>query len=395
MAGWNEDPLRSRQTGSQDLSEESSAMRWDPYVLAQGAEFDVFWTDHLRRGQRRVLMVIGRGFDPRALSAAKKIVSAGTEIDVWLLAFDNGYEDSLQRRELTQRNLQELNGLAGVASVLELEIKIGGAAQGNATSVNTRRSLKNAGPLSPYTDVVVDISAMPRMVALTAVAQILFELDALAARESIQVNLHVTTAESVSADIGSAKGTLRDDVTNVVGFSGERGGETTAQNPRVWFPILGEDQSIRLNRIKESLNPDEICPVVPFPSREPRRGDQIIKEHRQILFEDFQIEPGNILLASEYNPFEAYKQVFSAMDRYRVALGELGGCKAFVSPLSSKLLSVGALLACYDHKYGKIGGKPMAVGILYVETADYSDPAVGEDDRIELSSMWIRGEWEL
>ncbi len=39
------------------------------------------------------------------------------------------------------------------------------------------------------------------------------------------------------------------------------------------------------------------------------------------------------------------------MERYKQALRTMGGCKLFVSPLSSKLLSIGVLLACYDHKF--------------------------------------------
>ncbi|MGQ7370456.1 hypothetical protein ACTGW3_12865, partial [Streptococcus suis] len=72
-------------------------------------------------------------------------------------------------------------------------------------------------------------------------------------------------------------------------------------------------------------------------------------------FDDFRVEPANILYASEYNPFEAYRQIYGAIRRYRDSLSDLGGCKVYVSPLSSKLLSVGALLACYDHKGDSAG----------------------------------------
>jgi hypothetical protein len=293
------------------------------------------------------------------------------------------------------QNLHDLDNLSSILSIKELPIAIGGSTRGNGTSLHTRMAIKKAGALGAYSDVIIDISAMPRMVALTAVTQVLHDLDALAKTSNVHVNLHVAAAESVAADIGAAKGTLSEEVTHLVGFSGELGSVTSDQIPRVWFPILGEGQEIRLSRIKDALNPDEICPVIPFPSRDARRGDEIIKEHRQILFEDFQVEPANILRASEYNPFEAYRQIYDAMDRYRVALSELGGCKAFVSPLSSKLLSVGPLLACYDHKFGDTMDDNFKVGIPYVETAEYSDPQTGEDDRFELSTMWIRGEWEL
>ena len=52
----------------------------------------------------------------------------------------------------------------------------------------------------------------------------------------------------------------------------------------------------------------------------------------QTLFDDFKIEPNNIFHACEFNPFEAYKQIFGAIYRYREAMTELCGCKAFVLP---------------------------------------------------------------
>lgn len=385
--------LESNRIGSRGLSSEITIMRWDPYIFRQGDDFDIFWQNYANENSRRFLFVLGRGYDPRALSVLDKIVGFGGEVDVWLLAFDNGFQDSELRVQLTLDNVKKLEDLIGASNIREIEVSLGRSGQGNATSRNVRQALRTAGSLDAYTDVVIDISAMPRMVALTAVASLLHELDEMSV-DGPDVNLHVTTAESVSADIGAARGTLRDDVTNVIGFTGQLDSESTEQIPRVWFPVLGEQQGIRLSRIRDKLNPDEICPVIPFPTREPRRGDEIIREHRQLLFEEFQVEPGNILRASEYNPFEAYKQIFAAMDRYRRALSELGGCKGFVSPLSSKLLSVGALLACYDHKYGAIAGDRMSVGVLYVETADYSDPAIDSDAEYQLSSMWLRGDWE-
>jgi hypothetical protein len=194
--------------------------------------------------------------------------------------------------------------------------------------------------------------------------------------------------------LNAGQGSLRDQVSFVRGFSGELTAQTTKDLPHVWFPVLGENQRDRLDKIHQHLTPDEICPVVPFPSREPRRGDQIIYEHRDILFDVFQVEPRNILRACEYNPFEAYKQIFEAMDRYRRALGELGGCKAFVSRfLQNSVYSGSARLL--RHRYGDVPGKRLKVGIPYIETAVYDDPVQEPDAPFKLYSMWICGEWEL
>lgn len=368
-------------------------MRWDPYVLARGPAFEQFWAGHAGERSRKILLVLGRGFDGRALEIATRLIGIGAAFDVWLLEFDQGLGDNPRRIALRNRNEAGLTALVPPEVITRIPIAVKGPASNTATSGSVRRAIADAGSCAEYDDVVVDISAMPRMIALSTVAKLLHDLDQLHQNEGRNVNLHVATAESVSADVGYSGGTLNEEVSSVVGFSGQLAAQGSEHVPRVWFPVLGEGQRDRLSAIQDKINPDEICPVIPFPTREPRRGDEIIEEHREILFDEMNVEPKNILLACEYNPFEAYKQIFMAMERYARALGELGGCKAFVSPLSSKLLSIGALLACYDHQFGAGKGR-MNVGIPYVETADYGDPAEGVVGEVELYSMWIRGEWE-
>ena len=367
-------------------------MRWDPYVLAGGEDFDAFWQTHLVGRKREVLLLLGRGFDQRAIKALRRFRELGVLPKIWLLRFDNGQEDSRLRERLTQANHDALLELVAGANVVELPVTIGGRSA-NATSRSTTRAIRKLGGVGSVDDVVVDISAMPRVVALSAIAKLIYDLDEQSSGGGKETNLHVVAAESVGTDL-EARGSLMDEVTSLVGFSGRLNEETTETVPRVWFPVLGEGQGRRLGLIRDRLNPDEVCPVVPFPTRDPRRGDEIVAEHGELLFEDFGIEPSNILRASEFNPFEAYRQLFLAMERYRRALRELGGCKAFVSPLSSKLLSVGVLLACYDHRFGAVEGKRLRVGIPYVETAVYADPEAGAAEESELYSMWIRGEWE-
>lgn len=393
MLGLRRVRARLGKVSEASLSDGSTAtMRWDPYVLAGGEGFDAFWQNHLVGRKREVLFLLGRGFDPRALKALRRFRAFGALPKVWLLVFDNGQEDSSFRKGLTEANHRSLVDLVGQENLVELPVTIG-RGSANETSRSTTTAIRKRGAMATLDDVVIDISAMPRVVALSAIAKLIHDLDQRTKDGGYETNLHVVAAESVRTDL-EAKGSLMDDVTHIVGFSGRLNEETTEDMPRVWFPVLGEAQRRRLELIRDGLNPDEICPVVPFPSRDPRRGDNIISEHVELLFENFRVEPSNILRASEFNPFEAYRQLFLAMDRYRRALRELGGCKAFVSPLSSKLLSVGALLACYDHRFGNVPGKRLTVGIPYVETAAYADPEIGEDVKSELYSMWIRGEWE-
>ena len=317
-------------------------MRWDPYILLQGDSLDVFWKEHLSQRKRNLLMIVGRGFDVRACDASKRILTVGGKgvRKAWLINYENGLQDSIQREKMTVANEKTYRQLFGKNNIDTLKIALGNASRPAATSRNTIRVFSDKKEeLQQYDEVILDVSAIPRMVALTIIAKLIALLDSIAQSTGKQVNFHVTTAESVTSDCQVASGSLSDVVTTVVGFSGRKNAESDDFMPRVWFPVLGENQETRLTRIREDLMPNEICPVIPFPSRDPLRGDKIIASYQQTLFDDFQIEPKNILHACEFNPFEAYKQIYGAIHRYYDALTGLGGCKVYVSPLSSKLLS--------------------------------------------------------
>jgi len=369
-------------------------MRWNPYVIRDDGNFDDFWREHLKNGSRKLLFVVGRGFDLRADAAPSRIVGLGqASRHAWVLSYQNGQPDSPLRLQRIADNMTRFGQIFG-AELTQIDVRMGSGGNSNTTSRNTKTAVSRRDELATYSDVIVDISAMPRTVALTAIAQLIALLDELAKAGKASVNLHVVVAESVVVDRRHTGGSLSDVVTSLVGFSGQLTAESSANLPRVWFPVLGEGQLARLERIRTDVDPDEICPVIPFPSRDPRRGDSLIEEYRAFLFDDFRVEPSNIIYASEYNPFEAYRQLYGAIDRYRDALRELGGCKVFVSPLSSKLLSVGALLACYDHKAQAGGEDPVNVGIPYLESVTYGDPADTGGTPAALYSLWLRGEWE-
>jgi hypothetical protein len=70
--------------------------------------------------------------------------------------------------------------------------------------------------------------------------------------------------------------------------------------------------------------------------------------------------------AAENNPFECYRQLHHSIKAYSETLNILGGCKPIISPLSSRLLSVGAFLAAYE-----LREEGIKVGLAYLETHNY------------------------
>ena len=190
-------------------------MRWDPYILAQADGFDVFWERHLARGRRDVLMILGRGFDVRACAVAEQIIAAGGcgTRHAWLLCFDNGLPNSPQNQQMTEANEAIYRSLFKTCNIRELKMALGSIDRPTATPRNTIQTLSDKSALQSYDDVILDVSAIPRMVALTAIARLIALLDGIAKTTGKHVNLHVTAAESVTSDRQAIGGSLSNEVT--------------------------------------------------------------------------------------------------------------------------------------------------------------------------------------
>ena len=81
--------------------------RWEYYVLLDQERLPEFWVEHLRRSQRSVLVILGRGFDPRMTLGLKMLLEAGGDgpRDVLGLDFREGRQSpSLDHHELVTRN---------------------------------------------------------------------------------------------------------------------------------------------------------------------------------------------------------------------------------------------------------------------------------------------------
>jgi hypothetical protein len=224
------------------------------------------------------------------------------------------------------------------------------------------------------------------------IAKILYILDKGTADEGVKKpNLHIVAAEDPLLDKRILDEGVDDTATYVHPFSGGLEMEATADHPKIWIPVLGERQGTQLGRIYDLVMPDEISPVFPSPSVNPRRADDLLLEHRDLLFDRLRVEPRNFIYACERNPFEVYRQIRRAVLHYRDALQPLGGCKAVLSALSTKLLSVGTLLVAYELKQEKFD-----IGISHVECQGYTIEGASQEAppkaECELFELWLWGE---
>ncbi len=360
-------------------------LRWASYFMCHGERFPAFWADLAGSANRRAMLIWGGGFDPRALSGVEVMRRAGLPIvECRSIDFQEGTESSSR-----QYAAQTASNRAGLANLLpgvciesipiDLRTRSGRTVGGRRVS----DAFRDPSMYKDYTDVVVDITALPRGLYFPLIGTLLELWLRSPAEDRVTGNLHVVVCENPGIDqrIVEEGG---DKAEWVHGFAGGLPRASIGDAPRIWAPVLGEGQATRLKKIEEFTNPREICPVLPFPATNPRRADDLVVEYRELLFDTWKVEPRDFLYVAEHNPFDVYRQLCGLAERYEVALRHLGGAKTVVSAHSSKLLSLGVLLAAFERElavpFVQPTGYVVREGLENVTTSG------------ELFEVWLAGE---
>lgn len=372
-------------------------LRWENYFLKSDTEFDIFWNNYQASNEPDILFIMGVGFDPRTNNGIKSIFSFKTKKKrkVFALRYYTN-KDEIN----SQQNADVLKHMSGLEDLLRAqhfdtpEIKnifLRSPDDKSIVSINATDLIKNIADFSPYTDIVIDISAMPRGVFIPLINKSLHIIDAYNKENTPKKNLHVIVSENSRLDSIINDRGLDEESTYIHGFT-IREVDKTAGQKEVWIPILGEKQTEQFDKIKRKLNPVDICPVLPFPSENLRRGDSLIVEYQDKLFNDTDFEAKNIVYVDESNPFQVYRIMNQTIDRYYQSFQLLDGCKIIVSALSSKLLTLGAFLAVYEKKKEEVN-----IGIIHVESMGNDlDPVYDEmklevDKHNKLFELWLTG----
>lgn len=387
------DPRISAHSAEKLVAVTDDVLRWRDYVLRYAEQFDTFWHTFLGEEARDVLFILGHGFDTRMCDGIGRVLELGGDgvRDVALVDFYEGPESSSQdylaQKRANGERLREL--LSGRGTVRERAIDMLSDDGRRIGARSIAQEFASSEEFNGYSDVVVDISALPRGLYMPLLAKLLalFDHDA---GEGPMRNLHVIVSHSPTADTAIVEEGLEDSAGYLFGFAAALlESEATRTQPKIWIPVLGMNQSAQLESIHTYVAPDEICPLLPSPAENPRDGDSMIVEYRELLFDQFRVEPRNIIYASESNPFEVYRQLMKSILHYHRALAPLGGCKVALSAMSSKLASVGVLLAAYE--LGRRDPKVL-VGVAHVESQGYRIESTQTAHSATLFSMWLSGE---
>ena len=139
-----------------------------------------------------------------------------------------------------------------------------------------------------------------------------------------------------------------------------------------------------LRRLYNFVNPDETCPILPFPAREPRLGDMLAEEYLPEFQSVWDVDTRNIVYADEADPLDLYRTILRLGDFRQQVFAESGGSMLVLSPLGSKVMALGALMAALDRNY------PVAhIEAISYDLTDSVPSDIGQPDIIHI---WLEGD---
>lgn len=351
-------------------------MRWERYVRICGnLEFGTFW-EPLTNDP--LLVVVGGGFDPRVPRVVERLAEvAKGPLDVVRVGLSEEGTDSAMR-SVADTNRAVVDKVLSAMGGTTYELPFPAVHARRSAGVAISRNFHEGGYLDRYKQVVVDVSGLPRSVFFPLVRGLL-----QANGSTWHGDLHVAVCESPIVD----HAVLEEGAETpgpLGGFGGPPDSESWAAT--IWVPVLGEGNGEQVAALLDAIEPDEVVPVLPFPSENPRRADDIIIQHRELLGERLEVEPRNYLYAAESNPFDLYRAIGDLYMRYQSSLRPLGAAKFVLSTHSSKLLSIGVLLAALE----------LGIQVMHVSPSRYGLRIGWNPEELretgQLVDLWIAGE---
>ena len=360
--------------------------RWTKYYLNR--DFSGFWRRRLTKPDATVCIIGGIGFDPRSLTAIELLAGcrSTTPIDCVTLNLrppSSQLSESYSKLEaLTDKNIGRLKSIANVNIISEEEISLRDAEGHLVGGRNAAKILSGLfSAITNHRDIIIDISGLPRTIFYPLIAYLCQQSDIGKIR-----NLHVVVTQNSALD-GCIRGGEYGNPDYLYGFRPTSSGDLKL----VWLPAISSSESSRLEKIHNQIEREcaEICPILPFPAKNLRRADEIIMQMRSILFERMLVSENNLLLCDEQSPFDIYRKILEVDDYYKTtlsALDGLGDITTVVSPLASKMLSLGMLLAAIERKlpvsYTEAGSYQIDGDLSVVSIEDAGSPV----------EIWLTGE---
>ncbi len=349
--------------------------RWDPCVSHLSAEAGEFIDDYFSGDHIMPLLIAGSGFDPRSQIVASRLANACSNLQAVLIKEirPNPSKDQVDQADI---NFGGLTKKVSKHELLQIEIF------GEASAVVGGRNVVNAlndFDFSGITDIVVDVSALSVGTSFPIIK--LFE--ERIGRNLGPTNLHVFVVHDPGIDQDITM--IANDVPGYIhGFRGGQTLESAANAAKLWLPQLSPGRRTALEYLHKFVRPDDTCPIVPFPSADPRIADRLLAEYIEELEKSWKVDPRSIVYADESDPIDLYRTILKLDDLRRPVFKEYGGSHLVLSPLGSKVMALGALMAALE--------RDLPIAYIEAETYTLGPKAKVECDDPCLIHIWLEGD---
>jgi hypothetical protein len=352
-----------------------SKPRWLHAVNHRGYAAERFLANYFAEPSRRPLIIGGAGFDPRSTRIARLISGAtgrGRLRGFYLREERPRSEGRL--RKLAERNIELIDDLLAFKSASLPIISDDGAVIGGQ---HVARVLKGDCDFEGVTDVVVDFSALSKGVVFPIVKAL---LDSALGDRLNPPNVHLVVTDHPRTDL-QIVGEACERAEVIKGFQGRFEYDEGERAAKLWLPQLtrGEGVEVTLDRLYRRIEPDAVCPILPFPSDDPYAADLLVGSHIRSFEQVWEVDARDVVYASEKNPLDLYRTILRIHNSRGRVFG-LGNSMLVLSPVGSKALAIGALMAAYEAD----------LPVLYVESMGYG--FAGDDSNDRAPSMPIPGE---
>jgi hypothetical protein len=351
---------------------------WDRCIYHRGPEARQFVAEYFGDANRSALLITGAGFDPRSAVVCELLAEVmGQRVEALFLREERPHpaQEFLRR---AQRNSERMRRLIPASKEAQVEIF---AADGAVTGGRNAVSAVSAFHQKDVSDVIVDLSALSVGVAFPVVRQLFDHV-----REtSGGLNLHLLVTDEPSTDQGIGI-TACDTAEMVHGFKGGLGLYDNVDAAKLWLPQLIKDRGVILDKIHSYIRPHDVCPVLPFPAGHHRLPDEIAEHYMERLESAWEVDTRNIIYTDEKKPLDLYRTVLRIDDARRRVFQGVGGSKIILSPLGSKVLAVGVLMAAMERDFPVAYVEAIAYNVNF-DTLDNVRHEAGE-----VVHVWLCGE---
>lgn len=355
--------------------------RWSSYVYLEKDDVLTFAADYFAKRKSTLLFVMGCGFDPRMNNVLEKIISQDRFNQIECILIDFPSLESLPEDKLYKANKVKFDELCSKRNISVREVRDNHPKDIEKRIMGILKQLREID-YSEISDIIIDVSAMPRA--------IYFNVCKFFYKQCVDntKNLFFTVSENVEIDkrIIDISG---DEIHPMHGFGINNMLESNLDKRSVLIPLLGQNHAVELGKIYDNFKPVDVCPILPFPSMDPRRSEDILITHMD-FFKRIEIaEPQNFTYADERNPFELYSIICDLANNYKKTLMPITTCVCFgIAALTSKLMSLGALL-CGLENSSEISFYTSSPVAYHVE--DQED-IMKINSQSDMFLMWITGE---